>query len=335
MMDRRDFLTTSSGIIVGLAAPTELLSADSIEPVYGGWIPNKQSTIDFKSQQKQPMFFQAGRNLAGSGDGNTALLWKFFEKVTDRKLAPHNQSIGDCVAQSWALGIDILDTIQVAHGRGQWITKCATETIYAGGRVEIGNGKVRGDGMPGSWAGKWCRDYGILLRKSYLGGKYDFTTYSGSKARKWAHKCQRCTDWGGGVPDELEPIAKRHPIKTITLVTSWEQARDALYNGYPVVICSNQGFRKERDADGFARRRGRWFHSLLMAGMDDSNRRPGGLLINSWGTDWISGPTRLGQPVGSFWADANTIDKMLKQGDSFAMSNYAGYPRRNLDYKMY
>ena len=69
--------------------------------------------------------------------------------------------------------------------------------------------------------------------------------------------------------------------------------------------------------------------------MDDTGSRPGGLLVNSWGTDWISGPTRLDQPGGSFWADADVIDGMLSQEDSFAMSNYIGYPRQNLDYKLY
>ena len=74
---------------------------------------------------------------------------------------------------------------------------------------------------------------------------------------------------------------------------------------------------------------------MLLAGIDDTGRRPGGLFINSWGNDWITGPTRLDQPAGSFWAEADTIDDMLQQGDSFAMSSYVGYPRQNLDYQLY
>lgn len=244
-------------------------------------------------------------------------------------------AVHNCVSQAWGLGIDFLDAIQIARGQGEWVAKCATEPIYAGGRVEIGKGAMSGDGMHGSWAGRWCRDYGILLRQPYLDGKYDFTRYSGSKARRWAHFCKRCTKWGGGVPDALEPIAKKHPVKTITLVTSWEQARDAIYNGYPVTVCSNYGFRRKRDKDGFSIQRGKWFHSMLLAGMDDTSSRPGGLFINSWGTNWINGPTRLDQPIGSFWVDADTIDGMLSQDDSFALSNYIGYPRQHLDYQLY
>lgn len=336
-MLRRDFLAAASGLIVGLSSSSELLAeAKATEkPVYAGWVPDRKQTINFKAHQQVPMFADAAKILAGSGEGKKTLLWKFFEEVSRGPLIPHNQTVGDCVSQAWGLGIDFLDAIQIARGQGEWVAKCATEPIYAGGRVEIGKGAMSGDGMHGSWAGRWCRDYGILLRQPYLDGKYDFTRYSGSKARRWAHFCKRCTKWGGGVPDALEPIAKKHPVKTITLVTSWEQARDAIYNGYPVTVCSNYGFRRKRDKDGFSIQRGKWFHSMLLAGMDDTSSRPGGLFINSWGTNWINGPTRLDQPIGSFWVDADTIDGMLSQDDSFALSNYIGYPRQHLDYQLY
>lgn len=336
MLNRRDFLA-ASGLFIGAASITDLLSAAETtdQPVYAGWVPNRRETLRFKRAMPSPYFRQAGRKLAGSGAGKKVLLWKYFESVTGGTLVPHDQTIGDCVSQGWGLGVDILDAVQIAHGRGDWNKKCATEIIYTGGRVEVGKGKISGDGLHGTWAADWCRNGGILLRQPYLDGKYDFTTYSGSKARKWAHICTRCTTWGGGVPDELEPLAKKHPVKTTTLVTTWEEARDAVCNGYPVAICSNYGFEQERDADGFVKKKGTWYHCLLLAGVDDTTTRPGGLIINSWGKDWITGPTRLDQPDGSFWADADTIEGMLKQEDSFALSSYVGYPRQQLDYHLY
>ena len=339
MLNRRTFLGTAGSLIFGSAGRgiTDLLqtSNNTQQPIYSGWIPNKQATQRFKQSLSMPMFRQAGRGLAGTGAGQRVLLWKYLERVTGGELVPHDQGIGDCVSHAWGLGIDMLDAIQVAHGHGSWNKKCATEIIYAGARVEIGNGRISGDGLHGVWAARWCRDYGILLRQPYLDGKYDFTQYSASKARKWAHKCQRCTEWGGGVPDELEPIAKRHPVKTTTLVNTWEEARDAIANGYPIALCSDVGFTSSRDRDGFADRRGTWNHSMLLAGIDDTSSRPGGLIINSWGDNWIDGPTRFDQPIGSFWAEADVIESMLRQDDSFALSSYVGYPRQNLDYRLY
>lgn len=337
MMNRRDFLAASGGIIMGAAAPSSLLALAKRtgKPIHGGWVPSRRETRRFKTQQRTPYFAQAAKSLAGTGSGKQAFLWKFFERTTGEKLIPHEQTIGDCVSHGWGLGIDILDCVQIAHGRGRWKTKCATEPIYAGGRVEVGGGTIKYDGMHGSWAAEWCRDYGVLLRRPYLFGKYDFTTYSGSKARSWAHNCDNCTNWGGGVPDELEPIARRRPVKTVTLVKSWEEARDAIFNGYPVAICSTAGFSSKRDEDGFAEQNNIWYHCMLLAGIDDNKTRPGGLIINSWGPDWISGPTRFGQPAGSFWVDAEVIDRMVKEDDSFAMSNYNGYRRQRLDYHLF
>lgn len=336
-MKRRDFLIATSGLVIGSAGIKELLAGRQSKPILSGWIPNPQSIRQFKRNNRQPMFQQAGKDLAGTGEGKKAFLWKYFEQVTGKRVIPHFQGLGDCTAHTWALGIDFLDCIQISKGRGRWIAKTASEIIYAGGRIEVGDGIIKGDGMFSTHAAEWCRDYGVLLRKPYLSGKYDFTIYDPEKARKWAHKCNKCTSWGGGVPDELEPLCKQHPVKTTTLVTSWEQARDAVYNGYPVALSSRVGFNEERDIDGFAKEDGKWYHTILMCGVDDSIRRPGGLLINSWGEEWIEGPTRYDQPAGSFWVDAKVLDRMLKEKDSesFAMSNYIGYPRQHLDYHMY
>jgi len=111
---------------------------------------------------------------------------------------------------------------------------------------------------------------------------------------------------------------------------SYSECIDCLANGMPVAVCSNVGFGEgqcTRDSEGFlTRKRFPWWHCMLIGGFDDASSRPGALIFNSWGPDWVNGPTRHGQPEGTFWADADTIDSMLQQGDSFALSAYLGYP---------
>lgn len=337
MLDRRDFLAAlGSGIIVGTVEPEVIVQASMRgkgSPVYGGWIPPSHAV----SRHPVGSFQQAGAHLKNTGSGKRVLLWKFFERLIGESLTPHNQDGPDCVGQGYALGTDILSSVQIAVTRKteRWVAKAAVEPIYAGSRVEIGEGKLKGAGSHGVWAAKWCSQYGILHRRAYLNGKYDFTNYDFDRGRAWGHICTECTTWGGGVPDDLEQIAKRHPVKTYKLVKTWPEARDAVANGYPVIICSNVGFTDTRDKDGFARAKGKWFHCMLLAGVDDISTRPGGLLINSWGPNWITGPTRFGQPAGSFWVDADVLEKMLKQGESFAISNYSDLPKRDLDYRLY
>jgi hypothetical protein len=66
---------------------------------------------------------------------------------------------------------------------------------------------------------------------------------------------------------------------------------------------------------------------MLFGAYDDAYRRKGALCFNSWGEGYINGPTRGPQPTSTFWVDANTVDAMLRQGDSFAFSAYVGIPR--------
>ena len=42
------------------------------------------------------------------------------------------------------------------------------------------------------------------------------------------------------------------------------------------------------------------------------------------------GPTALGQPDWSFWADQNVIAAILNEGDSWALSKAPAFKRREL-----
>lgn len=275
-------------------------------------------------------FYDGAKNLKGSGAGKIALLYKFYQQIADPELRSHLQAIGDCVSHGWGLGVDVLACTEIVAGeREKWVAPAATEIIYALSRVEIGGGSIgRGDGSMGAWAADAVSKYGVLHRIPYLEGKYDFSTYDGNVARALGMPRAGC-------PDALEPIAKEHPVRTVSPVKSYEEARDAIVNGYPVPVCSNYGFREQRDSEGFARPSGRWDHCMLLAAADDEYRRPGLLCWNSWGDTWISGPKRHEQPDGSFWIDAEVVDAMLRQNDSFAISGYEGFKSQDLDYNLF
>ena len=293
------------------------------QPIHSGWINSQDARDAFVTKHRYPFLSQQNYEIKNSGKGKKVFLWKAFEKITGKPLETHYQTIGDCVAHGFGLGIDVLTAVRILlfDKQERWLAKAATEIIYAGSRIEAGGGKLRGDGSTGVWASEFVRQWGVLLRQVYLKGEYDFTTYSGRKARTLGAR-------GAGVPDVLEPLCKLHPVKTCSVVRSWEECRDAVANGYPVVMCSNIGFQKKRDRSGFLRRTRRpWYHAMAILGIDDESRRPGALVQNSWGKNWVSGPTRHDQPVGSFWCDAKTINSAMRQGDSIAISGYAGYPR--------
>src|SRR5690606_1598062 len=67
---------------------------------------------------------------------------------------------------------------------------------------------------------------------------------------------ERCIDYGyNGVPSGLTPIGQQHLVIEYIKIASYEEARDAIANGCPIVIGSNVGFGNKavamRDAEGF------------------------------------------------------------------------------------
>jgi len=332
-MDRRNFLKWSGLASIAVLVKPQYGFADSFasqahrgESIEAGWLDSPEVARYFVENNKNPYLSQVNEDIRGTGKGKIALLWPFLEQVTGKSLVPHAQETSDCVSHGYGLGVDILTAIQIIKRKSPqlWIAPAATEIIYAGGRIEIAKKSYNQTwraGMTGTVAAEFVKRYGILLRQKYL--KWDFTDYSGQVADQLGRT---------GVPDELEPLCRLHPVGCVTLVRGYDEARDCIYNGYPVVLCSSQGFntRGGRDKDGFlAPSRNPWMHSMLLGGIDDEYTRPGGLIQNSWGSSWIDGPKRHNQPDGSFWADSSVIDRICRQGDTIALSCYAGYPRQS------
>jgi len=289
-----------------------------------GWIDDPAAVEAVMNDLPFPVFSDIWTPIKDSGKGKRVLLYDFIRKASNGQYPKRKQTIGDCVAHGAAYAVDAVKSVDIIlkNEFEEWVEETATEDIYAGSRVQIGGGRIRGDGSIGAWAARYVNEYGALPRGKY--GNVDLTTYSGSKARSWGRG-------GAGVPKSLIPTAKKHPIQTVSQVTTYEEVRDLIANGYAVTIASMQGFSSKRDSEGFARPQGSWAHQMSILAVDDEYKRPGVLVQNSWGT-WNSGPKRHDQPNGSFWVDAEEIERrILKKGDSWAFSGYEGFKPRELN----
>ncbi|MCZ2341040.1 MAG: hypothetical protein LC104_04495 [Bacteroidales bacterium] len=249
-------------------------------------------------------------------------LWEACRKVTGNLLPARDQgSVGSCVSFGTASAIEHLICVQVASGANEEYRDLAQEVIYGGSRVEVGGGTISGDGSVGAWAARFVQDWGVVPRGVH--GAFDLTRYD----------IRRCREYGNrGVPAELETLAKQHPVRTVANVQNFAECQAAIRNGYPVAVCSDQGFTMQRDAEGFCRPRGTWMHCLAIVGVKGAPR-PGAFLLNSWGAQAHTGPLGAGNPSpAGFWADAAVVDRMLQQGDSWAFSSFQGFPARKLDW---
>ena len=146
-------------------------------------------------------------------------------------------------------------------------------------------------------------------------------------------RLQRQAGQGSGASRALrrEVKAEAAPFKlgSAALVSTWDELVAALSSGYPVTICSNQGFTLHRDRDGFCSARGTWGHCMLIAGVRFD--REGACILQSWGPDVPDGP------LGPGSADVLVLGRPPDQssasspaGDSWALARAPEFVARPL-----
>lgn len=281
---------------------------------------------------------QAAPKLHNFQASQDVLFWeieqKIFGEVLQTQLLNTAQAIGDCV--SWGEAQTVQDTILInllalGGSKADWPGEVATEPIYGGSRCEIGGwwGQTS-DGSIGLYAARWTKEYGIIVRKSY--GSIDLTTYSGQRAKTYGAK---------GCPDELEPIAKQHPITDYALCTSYEHVRDALCGLKPVANASDAGFSMKRGPNGFCRRTGTWMHEMMYRGhCIVKGNQPAVVQKNSWadylGSDnnrvTLESGREIILPKGHFLVYPEDVTYQAKQGDTTAKAGVQGWEPRTFSW---
>jgi hypothetical protein len=262
-----------------------------------------------------PTLVQAAPHLMGAPTPTEPiLLYKAWRDVLGRDPAYPAQQIGDCVSFGHGHGNDLLQCIEIGLGEPAVFQETDTEFIYATSR-EVAGILGRQDGSYGAAAVKAMTTIGMVSRKM-LGTD---GAYSGERAKDWGWR---------GAPASVRSEAGPFKLGAAAQVSTWDELVAALNNGYPVTICTGQGFTLTRDNDGFCQARGSWGHCMFIAGIRLD--RPGACIIQSWGPDQPAGPTALGQPSFSFWAEQGVIERILGQGDSWALSKSPSFEEREL-----
>lgn len=305
--------------------PENHVAADEPRPVYHtGWVNNPDVVAQVAAAEQFKVFSDTPAGRMGEALPDSVYLWKHYETLFARPPPSKNQNpIGSCVSFGTNTAIERTMAYEIAVLKKPLKFKFICEEVtYAGSRVEVGGGRISGDGSVGAWAAKFVKEWGVIAREPTADGKYDLTNYDPARCRKWGRD---------GVPDDLEPLAREHPVQSITQVKDWEEAKKALAQGYGIAICSNQGFSMQRDARGVCRPSGSWAHCMALDGYQVEGGSEYGHIENSWGANAHTGPVGWGNPPPSgFWTDSRTIDRMLKQGDSWAFSVVKGFPARKI-----
>jgi hypothetical protein len=282
---------------------------------FDGAVCDPQETAELLAVLRTPLFGTATYKLYGSGEGKLSLPFKSLLKFDSGFGPAERQTTGDCVSHSTRNAVDITRAVEIdIKGEAESFEgRSATEGIYQARSHS-------GQGMNCSSAAKYVSTQGgILLRKDY--GEIDLSTYDSSIGdRKRIPRSIWINE------------ASKHQVKTISMITTVEEARDSLANGYAISVCSGYGFSSRRDSNGIAKRSGEWNHAMAWIACDDTRERFNEMLFliqNSWGL-WNNGPKAHGQPDGSFWIREKDARGMLASQGSWVFSDIDGFPAREL-----
>ncbi|HRA10056.1 MAG TPA: hypothetical protein PKX31_00210 [Chitinophagaceae bacterium] len=240
-----------------------------------------------------------------------------IEVEGDNSFICDGYGVHNCVSHATSLALDTLSVTEIVNGdREVWVARSASEYVYHVSRMVIGKGRFgSGGGSVNAYAAKGLQEYGSLRRTQY--NSVDLTKYSEKRAYSWGR---------GSIPKDLYDIAKAQNIGKFAAIKNFSDACDSLYNGYPIVVASSQGFSSTRDKDGFCRPQGSWMHSMSVLGYKDGSR-PGVAICNSW-PSFLPGENEFGLPPSCFFCDASVFDNMCKMGDTFSLAGFNGFKPR-------
>lgn len=298
--------------------PDESSINESDIPNLCGWAGEEAARDAFTELKGKfvPFVIWDTRNEAEAvSQDKRSVLWDASLKVLGQHIPNFPQQIGDCVSFGAANAVMYLQCVQALKDPIKY-RPVFQPFLYGTSRVLVGKGRLgcNSDGSVGSWAAAAVQDFGILFAD-----ESGVPSYSGSIAKQWG--CKKSAF------EKFLPIAKEFPVQSVAQVTTWQQVRDALINGYPVTVASNQGFTMRgtiRDGKLWLTPRGNWAHQMAIIGYDPSPE-PCFCILNSWGPTAHGAPAG-NDPPGSFWTTAKTVDRMVKQGDSFTFSALKGFP---------
>lgn len=272
------------------------------------------------------------------------------KKLLGRVLAAWNQkSVGSCVGHG--TGRAFQDTVIaqcLLTGEKFFDAEVCREAVYGGSRVEIGGGRINGDGSVGAWAADYMTKYGggVLYKK------YDEIDLSGG------YDEARCRQWGNrGVPDNLEKYAKNNPVKDATMVATIDGLRAAIRSLKFVSICGSKGRTMQRKSGGWCPVSGQWAHCQEISGrclVQGGSSSPFGgdgaapyagnveafEYTNSWG-DYLGSTNNkvvladgreYTLPEGAYLSRPEEIESELRQQDTFAFYGVKGLVAETLQW---
>lgn len=287
-----------------------------------GYIPTDVKTHKrfdnlLAKRQGSPLFADLAPHLKGSGAKKLSMPFRSVERFAPGAFDQEAQEGPDCTSHAARSAADTPRAVEIDI-KGQpeeWVARGATEHIYA----------YRGFNGPGMSPGRattMLLKYGHLVRRKYPFADLSKYTFS------IGHELGR----SGPTREMLEECGK-HKFRYQARITSVEQARDAIANGYGVFGGSQYGSDGVRDKRGVWSFNDSWNHSLFWGLADETGDDLFFGPMQTWGPHWgAKGPMPwFGEiPKGSGLMPSRDAEWCIKNGEFYAIGDFDGFPARDL-----
>lgn len=299
-----------------------------------GWIPPEVRTKAETMAHAQALAEMTVWTLTGDDWGiEKAFLWEISKRANGNKHLPTlYQKTGSCVGNGgWCAYMHLSAFEIVRLGQNETLKVLFMPYTYGRGRLAAGI-RGRGDGSTGSGQAKAVREDGVIPNE--LTGLPQPTDDGGLT---WGSKVEM--DWSDGarIKDEWIQQGRKHLVKATAQVRSPDDVKAAICNGYPVTIASNWGGQMSpsvQDGVLLNRRVTSWNHQMCIIGWWKHPTHGEIFYIqNSWGRD-VHGTCPSGAPPGGFWVKAKDVEYIVDQDDSFAHSQFDGFPAQDIEWSL-
>lgn len=279
-----------------------------------GWRQDLAQAANVATQETQSEFKIDGQ----TPDPPLPPIWHYTKKLHfGNHLPTFEQQVGDCVAAAIRQAGARLQVADLAiRFQEEKLKPWHVPYIYGTSRVQIGGGRLDGDGSTGAWGAAAVKQYGVLFDDDP-----DAPEYSGNVSREWGRR--------PGPPENFQATARTRPVGAYARINSIEELRLALLNLYPCTIASNRGFKMspvEKQGRHVFEPAGTWYHQMSLIAWQDEPF-PAAYRLNSWGPHAHGDPLN-GEPPGGAWCSAECITDEIRNPNNelFTYSRFEGFP---------
>ncbi len=291
---------------------------------------SEQNDIDFVFKAEMPPF-----RVFGNEDPSVkkVTLWDFSKQANAGNHFPvFRQITGSCVGNGGGQAVWYLSAVEVVRLKDPEQVLLPFYLLPYGRSRHYGGLRGRGEGSFGSAFAKAITVDGIVPFDAQglpQPDMRDGITWGRNVELEWSD--------GARISDEWLTKSRRHLVKSAAQVRSADAVAQALRNYYPVTIASDWGGMMSPPTRGtpavrLNTRVTTWHHQMCVIGWWE-HPQLGELfyVLNSWGPR-AHGQPSSDEPAGGFWINKQDMDYIAKQGESFAFSQFNGFPAQRFSW---